>query len=181
MKKKKQIKLNNTQLLLSLFLLVPLELVAWRAGITLNGGEFFKVYEDIPMVVSLLLCTAAFIPHEWLHVAGWKYYPGTGSEVQCWTTYHLPYRASSHFSGGLTGRAFAFGTLLPFVILSVVPCVTGILCGCVYPVVFGMIHATGCTPDIVLGVISMFHADKTCVNIENETGFAVLTEEGVSA
>lgn len=147
---KKENQKNNRRIILSLLLVMPLEMLVYQTASIINGAGFWQSGANVPMVVTLLSLVLSFAPHEWLHCAGWNWAEKRRYVVN--VTYQLPFSASSHFCGEMPARTFLVGALLPFAVLSIIPCAAGIATGCIYPVVFGMIHMTGCCTDILLGV-----------------------------
>lgn len=176
MKEIKKIKLGGGQLVISLLLVGLLELFCYYTAVAVDGGEFFKTYENLPMAISLSLCCVTFVPHEWLHCAGWNWAGRESFTVN--VKYQLPFRASSSFCGEMPVKTFLVGTLLPFAVLSVIPCMAGIVAGCVYPVWFGMICMTGCCEDILLAARMLPYLKSSCkvTNLPNETGVALVKE-----
>lgn len=129
---------------------------------------------DHANIKMILACVAVLILvplHEAIHVIGWDIKTGN-------VKLHfeeMPKRAFVTFEGEMKVSDYAIGTLMPYLVLTVVPSIFSILTGNFYLLVFANIHSFGCCSDLVVFLMSIPYWHKTCRDAERgQTGVVII-------
>lgn len=131
-------------------LLPALYALFWGSEGVQRGLDRLFDFEGGQMVLLLLLLIPGTVVHELLHAAGWIYFGKVGRDAIRfgfqWKTL-TPY---AHCRVPLPASAYRAGTLLPGLVLGVIPGLAGVLLGNFFLVVFGFVFTFAAGGDVLI-------------------------------
>jgi hypothetical protein len=138
----------------ALFLLIPLTVLIAAPFMLIHGvdGTLAALARLVTERSSTLWLALAFIVgivvHELLHGFGWGILGGAG-----WKSISFGFKSISpyaHCDVPLTARGYRIGTLLPFVVMSVIPAVIAAAIGSGWLLMFAWVMALGASGDLLI-------------------------------
>lgn len=137
----------------STFLLVPVFLILVAPYTLLWGTD--RLLAGIQVTtqnvwISLMIFVLGIVTHEWLHGITWKL---AGKLPKNVITYGIKWEILTpyaHLTIPVTIETYRLGGMMPFIVLGIIPGLTGMISGSGWLLVFGLIFSLAATGDILV-------------------------------